>query len=95
MYKKILDYFVYFENILCVSKIFLIQMRSKVGKHGNWRAFCLARWGFCHPAEAVFIPWNSRIDDSAEDNELFVASATDVRPDEKEFLVFLSASLTC
>ena len=41
---------------------------------------------FCHPAEAVFIPRTSDIDDSAEDDGLVVASVTDVRPDEKDFL---------
>ena len=46
---------------------------------------------FCHPAEAVFIPRTSEIDDSAEDDGLVVASVTDVRPDEKDFLVFLNA----
>ena len=43
---------------------------------------------FCHPAEAVFIPQTSGIDDSAKDNGLVVASITDVSRDKRLSCVF-------
>ena len=43
---------------------------------------------FCHPAEALFVP---KSEDSAEDEGLVIASVTDVREDQKDFLVFLDA----
>lgn len=46
---------------------------------------------FCHPAEAIFIPRTKELDDGAEDDGLVVASVTETRSDQKDFLVFLDA----
>ncbi len=43
---------------------------------------------FCHPAEAVFVPKSGQ---AAEDDGLVVASVTDVREDQRDFLLFLDA----
>ena len=48
--------------------------------------------GFCHPAEALFIPRTKELDDNPEDDGLIVATVTDVREDHKDFFVFLEAS---
>lgn len=46
---------------------------------------------FCHPAEAIFVPRTKEIDDTAEDDGLVIASVTDAREDQKDFLVILDA----
>ena len=43
---------------------------------------------FTHPSEAIFIPNPEAI---SEDDGLIVASVTDVRAEEKDFLLFLDA----
>ena len=47
--------------------------------------------GFCHPAEALFIPRTQELDDNPEDDGLIVATVTDVRENHKDFFVFLEA----
>ncbi len=63
----------------CANAITKVNMKN--GETLVWRAN-----EFSHPCEVAFIP---KAKDGAEDDGLIVASVTDVRDDQKDFLVFL------
>ena len=65
----------------------LTKVNMETGQSVAWRGE-----EFCHPSEAVFIPTTKDVDDDTpEDDGLVVAAITDVREDQKDFLVFLDA----
>ena len=64
----------------------LSKINMETGEITAWRGS-----EFCHPAEAIFVPRTGELDDSPEDDGLVVASVTDVREDQRDFLLFLDA----